>query len=88
MEIQQVLRFRLAYLMCRLIILPFLFLVFSTVAANSGNWVYQARGENEIRRKEVGITKKRMFQNHISRTKKPENININFLMTNALVPNK
>ena len=34
----------------------------SPIAANAGDWVYMARGENEMRRKEVGITKKECFK--------------------------
>ena len=48
--------------MCRLLILPFLLGVLSPVAANAGDWVYMARGENEMLRKEVGITKKECFK--------------------------
>ena len=61
-ESEKVLRLRLTYLMCRLLILPFLLGVLSPVAANAGDWVYMARGENEMRRKEVGITKKECFK--------------------------
>ena len=32
------------------------------IASNAGDWVYMARGENEMRRKEVGITKKECFK--------------------------
>ena len=34
----------------------------SPIAAKAGDWVYMARGENEMRRKEVGITKKECFK--------------------------
>ena len=34
----------------------------SPIAANAGDWVYMAKGENEMRRKEVGITKKECFK--------------------------
>ena len=34
----------------------------SPTAANAGDWVYMAKGENEMRRKEVGITKKECFK--------------------------
>ena len=59
---KQVLCFRLAYLMRNLLILPFLLGVLSPVATNAGDWVYMVRGENEMRRKEVGITKKECFK--------------------------
>ena len=61
-ENQQVLRLRQTYLMRRLLILPLLLGVLSPVTANAGDWVYMARGENEMRRKEVGITKKECFK--------------------------
>ena len=59
---QQVQRVRLGYFMRLFLILPFLLGVLSPVAANAGNWVYMAKGENEMRRKEVGITKKECFK--------------------------
>ena len=36
--------------------------ILSQIAANAGDWVYMAKGENEMRRKEVGITKKECFK--------------------------
>ena len=61
-ENQQVLRLRLAYFMRRILIFSFIISVLSPVAANSGNWVYMARGDNGMRRREVGITKKECFK--------------------------
>ena len=48
--------------MRRLLIFLFLFGVFYPVAANSGDWVYMVSGDNGMRRREVGITKKECFK--------------------------
>ena len=48
--------------MRRILIFLFILGVLSPVAANSGYWVYMASGDNGMRRREVGITKKECFK--------------------------